>query len=331
MACLLIYALCAFLQILEVCAVCNDDNDCVRVSGSLDRLAVKVQELLSLCNLLSAIDECLEAIAIHSDCIDPNVNQDFNAVLGSNANSVLCREKHCDFAIERSIDQFTIWLDANGRTHGFRSKHRISNLGCRNHLSIDRKSNNALLCCKCILGRNYFWSRCCFFLFVPEEECQCKCNAASDRKKDRVAKRILSDQIAWDTCNAIGNSTNLEDCAKQCTNCTTSRCEYKWLHESQVDTEDRRLGNSKGSREGRRNRNCLCLSVLCFDTNSKASTKLREVGSGSNRHPCVQCASCEHAKLDCVVHVVKTHDNSDRIYCTHDARANRVRYQCGCE
>ena len=103
------------------------------VAGLADLVQVEFQQQLAGRYTIAFFDIRSEVLTIQLDRIDPDMDQNFRAVIRDDRQSVLLLERHGDGSVERSDDPARSRLDGHALAHRLRGEGRIGHLRQRNH------------------------------------------------------------------------------------------------------------------------------------------------------------------------------------------------------
>ena len=145
-------------DIFVVIGVGEKDADHVGVSGLCNLLFTEAEDRLPLLYLVVFLYERCEAVAVHLNGVDADVDEDLLIILTGDANCMFCLSDRRDCAVVRSKDDVGIRFDADARAEGSRCKGCIRNFRVRNNLTAYRSVD--------LSGRAADDDRCmfCFFL-----------------------------------------------------------------------------------------------------------------------------------------------------------------------
>ena len=188
----------------------------------LDGLTVECHDDLAGFDLVAFSDLVVEAFAVHCDCVDTDVDQDFHACIVCKTDRVLGISNGCDLAVERSKYNALSGVDSYAFAEYAGSECVIRDISlCYN--STNCGSNNLAcvaaddrICGSCYLGNR---SCCCLLglILFPDHACQEECKAAGDRKDDGVKQSVVDGQVSGDTGNTVSSCADAHECCYEST------------------------------------------------------------------------------------------------------------------
>ena len=309
------------------------------MAGGCDLRAVELHEGLAGLDFVAGLDEAIEAVAVHFDGVDADVDEQFHVARTGDADGVLGVCDGRDGAVIGSEDGLTGRVDADAGAEDAGREGRIGDVGVGDRVALDGSVDVA-----CFTGDDgslglrslsgHLVEGFLLFLgdgvFFPDDGGQKESGAGGDEQFNGVNQRMVDGQEARDTGDTVsGGAEGIagEGAVDGCEERTDGAADHtadEGFHEPEVDTEDSGFGDAEGSGQRGRKSDRAGLLLVGLDRDSKAGAELCEVGSGGDGHPDVEACLTKHTGFDDVVHMVETKDDGDGVDGTHEECADAV-------
>ena len=113
------------------------------VSG-FDLVDIEVEQQLAGLDLIALSNLRIEAVAVHGNCVDADVDQKFHIMVAGNTDRVLCIGRGGDLAVEGCVNNAELRLDAYALAENACREGLVGNVGGRNDVALDGSVDLAL-------------------------------------------------------------------------------------------------------------------------------------------------------------------------------------------